>query len=351
MAEARTRTQKWVIRIILVVLLSINSVRTFFHGNRYARYTFEAAQTISEDLKHYPGAEAKILSFLDRGSRIAYWANMEDLVVKENTEGPPFYTLRLNINYWKYAADVTYVIFTYPTDMPPPTPQDMLLKNHQWVKIHEAFIDNREIKKAYVFRYLPEKDEESSFETTSLLDNSDFEKVTSSIGFANLLMPMNPEFYSFEGNRVFPIDWNILPDYFMPGAKPEISCVGNALAGKYSLRLASENNIFVYSSHAVNIADDVYFSFEAIPKKDSLLNVWMMSAGERDQVNGCFYKKVAVIPFSEVDGNNGKNKYFFRMEPCLDGQNKWSRMAVELEYGEVILDNFQLERRIAKENP
>lgn len=350
-SQAKSKLQKWFSRIVLVIVLAISGTRAFFYKNRYSAYTLAAASKIREDLQKYPGTQSKIVSFMNKGKRIGYWVKTENVIVNENVDGPPFYALRLNLNYWKYASDITYVIFQYPTEMPPPGPRELLLNDRQWEKIHESFVDNRLLKKAYVFRYLPERDDGDSFEPVAPLENGNVEKVSADIGFAKKLLPLNPEYYSHKESKLFPCDWNILlPGYFMPGSKPEISCTTNSLSGKYSLRLASEKSIFIYNSHAVNIADNVYLSFEAFANRESRLNIWMITASERDQITGCFHKKIAVVPL-RATGPDGKSKYFFRLEPCADGKNRWARMAIELDHGEVILDNFQLVRKKEKATP
>ena len=344
--QPENRTLKWLARAGLAILLVIAGTKVFICYNRYSRYTINAAHEIRADLKKRPGARAKIVSFMNKGTRIGFWSDIETEIIQEDHEEPSLDALRLSLNYWKYSADVIYVILRYPVNKTPPAPCDMLLRSEEWKKIYESFVDNRKTKKAYVFRYQPVRYDEAAFESVIQLENGDFEKVVSDIGFARKLMPLNPEYYSREGARVFPPDWNLLfPGHFEQGAAPEISCIPNALSGKYSLHLASEKSIFIYNSHAVDIAGGVFLAFDAAASKESLLHVWLITAERRDQVNGCIYKRIAVIPFSQEDVEKGKRRFFLRLEPSANGKNRWARIAVELEHGEVKLDNFQLVRK------
>lgn len=346
-AQTEDRALKWLARAGMVIMLAIAGIKVFVCYNRHSRHTIVAAREIRTDLKKRTGARAKIVSFIHKGTRIGFWSDIETEIVRDTPpEGPSVGALRLSLGYWKYAADVIYVICRYPVKKTPPGPCDMLLGMGEWEKIYEFFVDNRKTKKTYVFRYLPCRDDEAAFESVIPLENGDFERIATDIGFAKKLIPMNPEYYRRGGSRMFPCDWNVLfPGHFAPGADPEISCVPDALSGKYSLRLASKKSIFIYNSRAVDISGGVYLAFDAAAGKESRLDIWLITAERSDQINGCIHKKIAVIPFSPADAGKGKRRFLLRLEPCANGKNRWARIAIELDHGEVRLDNFQLVRK------
>ena len=346
LSDQKKAILKTAFRITIIMLLLGASYYTFMQHNRYSMYTGSVAYTILNDCKKNFLSSCSILSFINKGTRVIYQTRINGICINDKVSSFPFSNLRLNINYWKYATDFTYFIVALPENQPPPKPEDVLLNTDQWKMIHASFLDNHKKKRAYAFKYSPSKDDISSFRIHEEIKNGSFEDVVKTTQFAYRLEPKNPDFYRTGEKKLYPAEWNILLDhYFSDGAKPEISCVSPGISGEYSLRLSSEKPIFIYNTHAIDLRQDVYLSFEAMIKKSSKLNVWLMTAGKQDQIHGCLHKKIAQIPFSPPFGSEEVHKFFFRLEPYNDGKNGWARIAFVLDYGEVVLDNVQLERK------
>lgn len=336
---------KNMIRGALCILLAYAAYHNFIMHNQYSTYTTSATYTIRKDHKNNPLSSCSLVSFLNKGVRVIYRTGLQGRCLDEKISTFPFSNLRLNLNLWKYATDYTYFLFTLPAHQPPPTPEDLLLAPDQWKPIHSSFVDNHKKKRAYIFKYRPPQNESDSFQFFSEVKNGSFEDVVKTTFFAYRLEPMNPDFYRTPPKKLYPAEWDIQQNRFADGAKPEISIVTPGLSGDYAFRLSTNKSIYVYNPHAIDLRQDVYLSLEARAAQKSLLHIILITAGNKDQVYGHLYKEIAQIPFDHPSSSDDIRKFYFRLEPYNDGKNGWASIAFALDYGEVILDSIQLERK------
>jgi hypothetical protein len=234
----------WLSRALLVGML-IPCVIKDFRFNHYVDYIPDSCRIIKADAANYKFPI--ILISLEETRRMQYYSGIEchAMVVADSKD------IKKIIESNRYLYDVIYVVVNER-----PGESIAFGGDGEWELISSKFKNNRKRTKFNVYRYVPAHDNtlwrtvelEQRKSSGHLVSNGDFEKesfILSDDLYIRRFQNKNILFFQ-KANFLFPDNWSLIgAPGFEEKCNGEVALSGNAIFGKYSLRMSADTGISI----------------------------------------------------------------------------------------------------------